>query len=130
MTTGSSGGGKRLRHEHSGPRGVRTQRDNQEIRMTRIDMTTREWHELIKPVLPHAGNDPENPQLAPARSEAAGPAFSPVPPPRYPPGPGGHRPPPGLRRRAAPAPAHTPLAEPAASLKLSPSSKDAAPPLR
>jgi hypothetical protein len=29
--------------------------------MARIDMTTRQWHELLKPVIPHAGGDEDRP---------------------------------------------------------------------
>lgn len=35
----------------------------------RIDMTTREWHELLKPVLPHTLKDPDFPELAHVRIE-------------------------------------------------------------
>src|SRR6266699_3262479 len=37
--------------------------------MTRIDMTTREWHELIKPVMPHTINDKDFPELDVIRLE-------------------------------------------------------------
>lgn len=37
--------------------------------MTRIDMTTREWHELIRPVLPHTINDKDFPELDVIRLE-------------------------------------------------------------
>jgi hypothetical protein len=37
--------------------------------MTRIDMTTREWHELVKPVLPHTINDKDFPELDVVRIE-------------------------------------------------------------
>jgi hypothetical protein len=37
--------------------------------VTRIDMTTREWHELIKPVLPHASTDAEVPEINVVRIE-------------------------------------------------------------
>ncbi|GIH70292.1 DNA translocase FtsK [Sphaerimonospora thailandensis] len=37
--------------------------------MTRIDMTTRELHELIDPVLPHTVNDPTLPELGVIRIE-------------------------------------------------------------
>jgi hypothetical protein len=40
--------------------------------MTRIDMTTRELHELIAPVLPHTGTDPEVPELMVIRLEVRG----------------------------------------------------------
>lgn len=39
--------------------------------MTRIDLTTREWHGLIAPVLPHASTDAELPELNAIRVEAA-----------------------------------------------------------
>lgn len=39
--------------------------------MTRIDMTTRDWHELIKPVLPHVVADKEVPWLHCIRIETA-----------------------------------------------------------
>lgn len=37
--------------------------------MTRIDLTTRELHDLITPVLPHTGTDPDVPELALIRLE-------------------------------------------------------------
>jgi hypothetical protein len=37
--------------------------------MTRIDMTTREWHELVKPVLPHIISDKDFPWLDVVRIE-------------------------------------------------------------
>jgi hypothetical protein len=38
--------------------------------MTRIDLTTREWHELVKPVLPHMlSSDADQPELAVIRLE-------------------------------------------------------------
>lgn len=40
--------------------------------MTRIDVTTREWHELIKPVLPHASTDAEVPEINVVRIEGRG----------------------------------------------------------
>jgi hypothetical protein len=39
--------------------------------MARIDMTTRDLHQLVKPVLPHAATDPETPQLNVIRLECA-----------------------------------------------------------
>ena len=39
--------------------------------MTRIDMTTQEWHDLIVPVLPHASDDADLPPLGHIRVEAA-----------------------------------------------------------
>jgi hypothetical protein len=43
--------------------------------VTRIDLTTREWHELIKPVIPHASTDPDERELAVIRVEGADRAF-------------------------------------------------------
>lgn len=40
--------------------------------MTRIDLTTRELHELIAPVLPHTATDPEVPELGVIRLETRG----------------------------------------------------------
>jgi Ftsk gamma domain len=40
--------------------------------VTRIDMTTREWHELIRPVLPHASTDAEVPEINVVRIEGHG----------------------------------------------------------
>jgi hypothetical protein len=40
--------------------------------MTRIDLTTRELHELVAPVLPHASTDKELPELGVIRLEALG----------------------------------------------------------
>ena len=37
--------------------------------MTRIDMTTREWHELIRPVISHAIADKDFPWLDVVRLE-------------------------------------------------------------
>lgn len=39
--------------------------------MTRIDMTAREWHQLIRPVMPHASTDKEFPWLGVVRLELA-----------------------------------------------------------
>jgi hypothetical protein len=38
--------------------------------VTRIDMTTREWHELVRPVLPHTFSSPDFPELEHVRLEA------------------------------------------------------------
>jgi hypothetical protein len=40
--------------------------------VTRIDLTTREWHDLIKPVLPHASTDAEVPEINVVRIEGRG----------------------------------------------------------
>jgi hypothetical protein len=39
--------------------------------VTRVDMSTREWHELVKPVLPHAVASKEFPELSTVRLEPA-----------------------------------------------------------
>lgn len=41
--------------------------------MTRIDLSTREWHELIKPVIPHTAADKDFPYLAHIRLDATPP---------------------------------------------------------
>lgn len=51
--------------------------------MTRIDMTTREWHELVKPVLPHTINDKDFPELDVVRIEAGHTALYAVATDRY-----------------------------------------------
>lgn len=51
--------------------------------MTRIDMTTREWHELVKPVLPHTINDKDFPELDVVRIEAGHAALYAVATDRY-----------------------------------------------
>jgi hypothetical protein len=51
--------------------------------VTRIDMTAREWHGLIKPVLPHAGTDKEYPALGVVRLELAAHAVYTVATDRY-----------------------------------------------
>ena len=40
--------------------------------MTRVDMTTRQWHELIMPVLPHVSTDDEVPEICVVRIEGSG----------------------------------------------------------
>jgi len=39
--------------------------------LTRIDLSTREWHELVRPVLPHILADADLPELSDIRLEAA-----------------------------------------------------------
>src|SRR5258708_1691007 len=40
-----------------------------EGRMTRVDLRTSEWHDLITPVLPHASTDKDDPLLQVVRVE-------------------------------------------------------------
>lgn len=94
--------------------------------MTRIDMTTREWHELLKPVIPHAGNDPDMPQLAVIRIETADRAVYAIATDRYTLGAERHD---TLHGGILP-PIHIRVTEAAASLRLFTYSKDADPPLR
>lgn len=98
--------------------------------MPRIDLSSREWHELIRPVLPHALNDAEFPQLAVVRIEAAEHAVYAVATDRYTLGAERHPLTAGYRLWDIPQPAHVRLAEAATSLKLFPYSKDYDPPLR
>lgn len=51
--------------------------------MTRIDMTTREWHELVRPVLPHTFNDKDFPELQHVRIEVTPNAICAVATDRY-----------------------------------------------
>ena len=51
--------------------------------MTRISMTTREWHELVKPVLPHTINDKDFPELDVVRIEVGESALYAVATDRY-----------------------------------------------
>jgi hypothetical protein len=51
--------------------------------VTRIDMTAREWHGLIRPVLPHASTDKEHPALGVVRLELAARAVYAVATDRY-----------------------------------------------
>src|SRR5260221_11157121 len=96
--------------------------------MTRIDLSTREWHELIKPVIPHALKDADYPQLEVVRIEAAERAVYAIATDRYTLGAERHELP--ERLWEIPAPVHMRLAEASASLKLFPYSKDFDPPLR
>lgn len=100
--------------------------------MTRIDLTTRQWHELIKPVLPHVSTDPEVPELAAVRIECAASAVYAVATdrrtiaaerfPLY----GNAR----LGSYDIPRPVHVRASEAKASLAMFPFSKDFDPPLR
>lgn len=49
----------------------------------RIDMTTREWHELVRPVLPHTLNDKDFPELGHVRIELGAKALYAVASDRY-----------------------------------------------
>jgi hypothetical protein len=51
--------------------------------MTRINMTTQDWHELMKPVLPHAINDKDFPELDVVRLEVGDRALYAVATDRY-----------------------------------------------
>jgi DNA polymerase III sliding clamp (beta) subunit (PCNA family) len=51
--------------------------------MTRISMTTREWHELVKPVISHASSDKELPELDVVRLELGDTALYAVATDRY-----------------------------------------------
>ncbi|MGH3220032.1 MAG: hypothetical protein ACRDPY_15230 [Streptosporangiaceae bacterium] len=51
--------------------------------MTRLDMTTREWHQLIKAVLPHASTDKDTPTLGAVRLEVGDTALYAVATDRY-----------------------------------------------
>src|ERR1017187_10865720 len=98
--------------------------------MTRIDMTTREWHELITPVLPHASTDADDRELSAVRIEAAQYAIYAVAFDRYTLAAQRHALKPGLRLWDTPGPVHVRATDAAASLRLFTFSKDADPPLR
>lgn len=97
--------------------------------MTRIDMTTREWHELIRPVLPHVGTDKESPELGVIRVEVAEQAVYAVATDRYTIAAERHwmR---GERLFDLPGPIHIARSDAAASLKVFGFSKDEDPPLQ
>lgn len=88
-------------------------------------MTTREWHELVKPVLPHAGSDKELPELAVLRIEATGRALYAVATDRYTLAAERH----ALRDGEATQPVHVDAKEAAATLRFFTFSKDFDPPL-
>jgi hypothetical protein len=99
--------------------------------VTRIDLTTREWHELIKPVLPHVGTDPETPELAAVRIECADRALYAVATDRRTVAAERH----ALDGTArlgpyVPRPVHVRASDAKSSLALFPFSKDADPPLQ
>lgn len=98
--------------------------------MTRIDMTTREWHELLKPVIPHASTDSDEPQVGVVRIQAAEHAVFAVATDRYTLAAERHPLPAGVRLWDVPGPVHVWRTDAAASLRLFPYSKDFDPPLR
>jgi len=98
--------------------------------VTRIDLTTREWHELIRPVLPHASTDPEDRELASIRIEAAEHALYAVATDRRTLAAERH-PLDGTRRVwDVPAPVHVRASDVKASLAMFPFSRDSDPPLQ
>lgn len=96
--------------------------------MTRIDMTAREWHELIKPVISHAGTDKDFPDLAVVRLELAEHAVYAVATDRY--TIAAERSVPGGYDARIEQPVHISARDAAASLKLFEHSKDEDPLLR
>lgn len=97
--------------------------------MTRIAITTREWHELIRPVMPHTINDKDFPELDVIRLELGGTALYAVATDRY--TLAAERWPlaPEDRHGGAGQVVHLAAREVAASLKLFTHSKDEDPPL-
>lgn len=92
-------------------------------------MSTREWHALIKPVLPHAGTDKEFPELAVVRLEVGYSAVYAAATDQYTLAAERWRLPP-LDRGMAPQVAHLNAKELAASLRLFTFGKDDDPPLK
>jgi hypothetical protein len=90
--------------------------------VTRIDMTAREWHGLIKPVLPHASTDKEFPALGVVRLELAEHAVYAVATDRY--TLGAERWPDETYTALSQAKVHLSLQDARASLQLFPFSKD------
>ena len=99
--------------------------------MTRIDLSAREWHELIKPVLPHVGTDPEVPELHAVRIECADRAVYAVATDRRTIAAERHplTPADRLGPYGVPGPVHVRASEAKASLAMFPFSKDYDPPL-
>lgn len=95
----------------------------------RIDMTAREWAELIKPVLPHVLKDKDFPQYAHVRIELGDRALYAVGGDGYTIGAERRLLPPSERHQAMP-PVHVWASDAKASLALFPFSKDDNPPLR
>jgi hypothetical protein len=98
--------------------------------VTRIDLTTREWHELIKPVLPHASTDADTRELAAIRIETAEYGLFAIATDHYTLAAERHALKPGIRLWDIPEPVHVRSADAAASLRLFTYSKDYDPPLR
>jgi hypothetical protein len=95
--------------------------------MTRIDLTTREWHGLIAPVIPHASDDKELPELCAVRIEVAGQVVFAVASDRYTMGASRHV----LDERAgADCVIHIDRVEAATMLRLFPFTKDSNPQLK
>jgi len=98
--------------------------------LTRIDLSTREWHELVRPVLPHILADADLPELSDIRLEAADRTICAVATDRYTLAAERHELAAGSYVSDAPGPVHVRAGEVSASLKLFPYSKDYDPPLR
>lgn len=96
----------------------------------RIDMTTREWHELIKPVLPHVSADKEMPGLQVVRIEAAEHALYAVATDRYTLAAERHWLGANIRVWDVPSPVHIRATDAKASLNLFTFSKDTDPQLQ
>ena len=89
----------------------------------RIDMTAREWHELVKPVLPHTLKESDFPELSHVRIEVGRRALYAVATDRY--TLAAERRPLARDERDSPmAPVHVPAPDVAASLKLFTYTKD------
>jgi hypothetical protein len=95
----------------------------------RIDMTTREWHELVRPVLPHVLKDSDFPELAQVRIEPGDYAIYAVATDRYTLGAERRLLEPGEQMMFKVPPVHVRAADITAALKLFPYSKDDDPPL-
>lgn len=94
----------------------------------RIDMATSEWHQLVKPVLPHTLKDSDFPELSHVRVEAGGQALYAVATDRY--TLGAERHPLGIADRLRPQPpVHVLATDVKASLTLFSYTKDADPAL-
>jgi hypothetical protein len=97
----------------------------------RVDMSTREWHELVRPVLPHILADADLPELADIRIEVGDRAVCAIATDRYTLAAERHDLAGGTGADALGLdPVHVRGSEVAASLKLFPYSKDYDPPLR
>src|SRR5258707_11867005 len=98
--------------------------------LTRIDLSTREWHSLIGPVLPHALNDKEEPHLSVVRIEPGERVIYAIATDRYTMAAERFLLPDSARLHDVPGPVHIRSADAAVSLKLFPFSKDEDPRLR